>query len=333
MKRYALRFEAGRHGGFTLIELMVSITIGLLVSVSLIATYLGSSASAKVAEAQMRMNEDAQAALIILAQQLRMAGSNPPQAGRTEKSRFNPVYQPYPSGSASYSTDPASYSLSAFAIRGCDGTFTNLPTAVGLDDLQCASGTNALPDSIAVSYEADPFNTVPTTGGLPADCIGVALKPIVATFSAESTPGPYTYYVADSRFYIGPSGSMSTPTLFCKGGIDSTAQPLVENIENLQFRYGAVALAALPGDVRSANVAGYLSANETTGLTGIPNDAVPWQKVVAVQVCVLVRSEGQVLSDSVAASYIDCEGTPATAPDHRLRRAFYATVVLRNRRT
>ena len=333
MKRHVFQFEAGRHGGFTLIELMVSITIGLLVSVGVIAAYLGSSASAKVADAQMRMNEDAQASLTILAQQLRMAGSNPPQAGRTEKSRFNPVYKNYPSGSASYSTEPASYSLSAFTIRGCDGTFSNLPTAVGLDDLQCASGTNALPDSIAVSYEADAFNTVPTTSGLPADCIGVALKPVVVTFSAESTPGPYTYYVADSRFYIGPSGSVAAPTLFCKGGIDSTAQPLVENIEDLQLRYGAVTLATLPGDVRSANVAGYLDANETTSLTGVPNDALPWQKVVTVQICVLVRSEAQVLTDSAAGTYINCAGTPTIASDHRMRRAFHATVVLRNRRT
>jgi len=333
MRRCTRSLESGRNGGFTLIELMVSIAIGLLISVAVIVAYLGTSASGKLAEAQMRMNEDAQAALTIVSQQLRMAGSNPPQAGRTEKSRFNPVYQPYPPGAASYSTDPATFSLSAFTIRGCDGTFTNLSTAASLDDLQCTSGNNAFPDSIAVSYEADPFNTVPTNAGLPADCIGVALKPIAATFSAETTPGPYTYYVADTRFYIGMSGAIAAPTLYCKGGVDSTAQPLVENIEDLQFRYGAVALAALPGDVRSANVAGYLSASETTSLTGVPNDAVPWQKVVTVQVCVLVRSEHQVIADSASAAYVNCGGTLTTASDHRLRRAYHATVVLRNRRT
>lgn len=321
------------HRGFTLIELMVSITIGLLISIAAVSAYLGASTSSKMADAQARMNEDAQAALTILAQQIRMAGSNPKQAGRTDKSRLNPVYKPYPISPPPYSIAPNSFSLSAFTIRGCNSAFSNLLSAPSLDDLRCAPAANGSTNSIAVSYEADAFNTVPASGNLPADCVGVALNQIAATFTGEAPPGPFSYYVADNRFYIGLARATAAPTLYCKGnGVASTAQPLVENIEDLQLSYGAVALATLAENVNTANVAGYLSADGLTGLSGVQDDPVPWQKVIAVRICVLVRSEGLVMNDLSSGSYLNCAGALTTPSDRRLRRAYYATVVLRNRR-
>ncbi len=331
MTRYRRSSKSSSIKGFTLIELMVSLTIGLIISVAVIAAYLGTAASSALAEAQARMNEDAQAALTLLTQQLRMAGSNFPQIGRTDTSRLNPIYDPYPSTASSYSTKPASFALSAFAIRGCDGTFTNLASAGTLDALQCTTVANASADSIAVSYEADLFNTVNMTGGLPTDCTGAALQPIDVTFPSEAKPGPYTYYVADNRFYIDTTGAALAPTLFCQGnGVNSMTQPLVENIEDLQFNYGAVNLATT--DVNTAPVAGYLSASQLTGLTSVFNDPEPWRKVISVEICVLVRSAAQVSADSTSGGYLDCSGTLKTAPDHYFRRAYHATVVLRNRR-
>ena len=321
--------------GFTLIELMVSLTIGLIISVSVIAAYLGTAASGALAEAQARMNEDAQAALTILTQQLRISGTNFPRAGRTDTSRTDPVYNPYPAAASKYSTTPASFLLSDFSIRGCDGTFSNVTSAATLDTLQCAGGPDAAPDSIAVSYQGDAFNTVQAGTNLPSDCAGAALAPITVTFSGEANPGPFTYYVADNRFYIGPAGATRAPTLFCKGnGVNSVAQPLVENVEDMQLSYGAVALATPLVDLRTANVAGSLNANAITGLTGVSNDPMPWQQVITVQICLLVRSDARAVTDSTASgAYFDCNGALTAAPDRRLRRAYHATVVLRNRRT
>lgn len=67
-----------RHGaGFSLIELLVSLAIGLIIMVAAISAYVGSAGANRMSDAQSRMNEDAQAALGILAQQIRMAGNNP----------------------------------------------------------------------------------------------------------------------------------------------------------------------------------------------------------------------------------------------------------------
>ena len=327
-----------RYRGFSLIELMISLTIGLVIAGAAFAAYLGTAGASRMAEAQGRMNEDAQAALTILAQQLRMAGNNPVQPNRVDNpqltlsSRHNPVYLPVPTYAA-HSLAPATFTLSAFSLRGCDGRFSNLASAGRIDELVCAGGNG--PSAIAVSYEADRFNTVPTQAGLPSDCAGNALGPLTATLpvmaGAGSVDAAVQYAVADNRFYIASAAGI--PSLYCKGNGAARPQALVENIEDLRFTYGVVSTATAAS---TATVAGYLSANgiaTQADLAALPDDAARWAKVITVRICVLVRSEAAVVADAASAHYLACDGTLETAaPDLRLRRAYSATVLLRNRR-
>ena len=315
---------------------MVSMAIGLIIMAAAMSAFIGSYGAGKVAEAQSRMNEDAQAALSILSQQIRMAGNNPDQPNRvddldpTKSSVRNPVY-----GVTTLPT--GTYTTSRFSIRGCDAAFTNLTsTGTTLDTLTCATGgTSTLADSIAISYEADPFNTARTTTGFATDCLGSALPIITTTLptivAGTSTNATVTYTVADNRFYIATSDDIIAPTLYCKGNA-SVAQPLVENIEDLQLTYGTVSAATT---ATTANIAGYLPASSFADATVVTlaNAEDRWDQVVTVRICVIVRSEGLVASDSVAARYLNCAGTMVTnPPDLRLRRAYTTTVVLKNRR-
>lgn len=336
---------AGGHAsrGFSLIELLVSMTIGLVITVAAFSAYLGTSGASRMAEAQARMNEDGQAALAILSQQLRMAGNNPNQPNRLDNtnaalsSRRNPVY-----GTTTFTTSPTSYTLSAFSIRGCDGTFSNVTTAATLDALGCAGTASSASDALAINYEADRFNTSATTGGAATDCLGNQLTTISAvlqTFLTVGTvttavPSTATFTVADNRFYVGTSTAIVTPSLYCKGnGGASTAQPLVENIEDLQLTYGTASPSASLAS-GTATVAGYLRADEIASLATSPaNDATRWSKVLTVRICVVVRSENPVVANAASASYLRCDGTlDSSKTDLRLRRAYASTVVLRNRR-
>lgn len=319
--------------GFSLIELMVSLTIGLVIAIAAMSAYLGASSSSKLSDAQSRMNEDAQAALTILAQQIRMAGTNPVQGNRPDPFRHNPVYDPtYVGGSVTaYANGTTTYSVSsgpsAFSIRGCDGTFSNVTatTAVSLDVL-ATCGTSTLPDSIAISYEADRYNTVPA-GNSPTDCVGSSLPSVTATFPV----GTASFSLADNRFYIGNVSSI--PSLYCKG-ISSGTQPLVENVEDMQFMYGTISTTATS---TTATVAGYLSAAEIIDLAPTADTAgysTAWGKVISVRICVVVRSENPVVSDTASGHYYKCDGSlDTTQTDLRLRRAYTTTVVLRNRRS
>jgi type IV pilus assembly protein PilW len=317
--------------GFSLIELMVSITIGLVVVIAAMSAYLGTTGAGKMSEAQSRMNEDAQAALTILSQQLRMAGNNPDQPNRVYdanpalSSSRNPVY-----GATTFPT--GTFTTSNFSIRGCDGQFSDITSATSLDNLTCAAGTSTLPDSIALNYEADRFNTV-AASGRPTDCLGSSLGTITASLPTVGGLGTattaVTYALADNRFYVGTSTAIVSPSLYCRGS--GTPQPLVENVEDLQFSYGTVSTATT---ATTATVAGYLSAAEVvteTNLALLANDAARWGKVLSVRICVLIRSENPVVNDADSARYRNCAGTLVDAPDLRLRRAYSTTVVLRNR--
>lgn len=331
--------------GFSLIELMVSLTIGLIIAIAAMSAYLGASGASRLTDAQSRMNEDAQAALTILSQQLQMAGTNPNQANRvvdttttTLSSLRNPIYTPTPTFVPTPTFAPGTFTLSAFSINGCDGKFTNISGAANLDSLTCAGGTTTLADSIAVSYEADQFNSEATTGGSATDCLGNGLPTITASnvpvfntaTATVTTANPITYQVADNRFYVGTSSAITSPSLYCKGNGGATPQPLVENIEDLQFQYGTMNATST-----TATVAGYLPANEVitqTDLAALASDAERWSKVLSVRICVLVRSDAPVVNDANSARYRDCGGNMQNAPDLRLRRAYFATVALRNRR-
>jgi type IV pilus assembly protein PilW len=333
-RRHHRQRHLPRSAGFSLIELMVSLTIGLVIALAAMSAYLGAASSSKMSDAQARMNEDAQAALNVLAQQIRTAGANPVQPNRADVFRHNPVYDPtyvggtvtsYGNGTTSFTVTTA---MSAFAIRGCDGTLNAITTTTSLDSFSNC-GASTLPDSIAISYEADRYNTVPTSTNLPTDCVGGSLPAVTATFpSGPSTTA--TFRVADNRFYI--ASASGVPSLYCKGNGGST-QPLVENVEDMQFTYGTVSTTATS---TTATVAGYLSAAEVIALAPTANTAgysTAWGKVLSVRICVVVRSENPVVSNADSGRFYDCKNNlNADFTDLRLRRAYSTTVVLRNRR-
>ena len=308
-----------RSLGISLIELMVSLTLGLLLMVSVVNAYVGSSRAAQVTEAQARMHDDANAALAVLKANIRMAGNNPERPMRAADAARNPVY-----------TAPA---LTAFAIRGCDSGFANGRDAGRIDDLVCATNPGA--GALSVTYEADAFNTAGVDGAaVPLDCAGV---PLAARTAAVTTYDPLTnapntenvqYYFNESRFYV-ETGNDGVPRLLCRGGgTGFTPGVLAENVEDFRLTYGVVSPSATSG-----LVAGYVTA---AGIASRPEFAPypepeRWGKVAAVGICLLLRTAHPVVHDAASAKYVDCSGALVDAPDLRLRHAFRATVVIRGR--
>lgn len=293
-----------KQAGFTLVELMVALVIGLVVVGAVLSTYLASSRGGRAGAAMGQITEDATAALTILRQQISLAGYNTPAGDVAGGNGFIPTY-------------------AGAGVRGCDVTFTNTGTPT-LAALNCPAGA-AGPDSLAVAYQADLSNTVPTVaaggvGPLPSDCLGNGLVQVPL---AGTTPA---HFRAENRFFVA-NGTLSCIGNGGTGPVDpafaATSQPLVDNVVDLRFSYGVG--ADDDGDGRLDRVADYVDAN-TVQVAG------NWPVVLAVRVCVVVRSAEPVLDQRTP--YLDCNltiTTPTDANDRRLYRSFTTTVMMNNR--
>ena len=287
--------------GFSLIELLIATTLGLIITMGVLNVLASSTGASRMAEAQSRMNEDAQAALSLLRMEIKMAGHNPVTKAPNGLALRNP--------------------LSTLTLHGCSGMFYSDDSSLNDDKLKCEIGASSRPHALFVRYEADTENTMPSAGR-PTDCLGNKLS--IQTGA---------YYVAENRYFISASQVISAPSLYCKGnGGLGTAQPMVENIEDLQFTYGTM---ATPGPA-SRQIAGYLSATEVEKLATSPTKAdiaLAWSQVLTIQICIVVRSETKnLVSDNASSIYTKCDGTQDTGQtDRRLRRAYTTTVALRNR--
>jgi type IV pilus assembly protein PilW len=292
------------QSGLSLIELMISMAIGLVIMVALLAAYMGTTGSSRVSNALGRMNEDAHGAMSILTQQLRMAGTNPLQPNRAVSQIKNDL--------------PDKMFLFA-----CDKGFSAFTGTAITSSLSCiTTGTSAAPDAISIGYEADIYNTA-SNGGTPKDCLNQDLPSTSMVVGA----GTASFYQAVNRYFIRNTAS-GIPSLYCSGnGAADNPQALVENVEDMQLTFGISQPTAGTG-----TIAGYLTPTEINtdaNLAALATTQSKWARVVSARICILMRSGEPVLDELTP--YYKCDGTlEATPTDKRLRRAYTSTVLMRN---
>lgn len=219
----------GKQRGVTLVELLISIVIGLVVVGAVVVSFVGSGNAGRYQAALGQMNQDAQAALNLLSREVQMSGYISP--GQT---------------------------LGAPALFGCDGTsgavpFTN-PAASGA--LTCGADTGSSKVSaLEVVYEADTKTTVPASGGRPSDCQGNPL-----TIAG-------TIYITRNRYFIDTSSS-GRKELHCASAV-SSSQPLIENVEDMQLWFGVAASTTPEAVIRYAKAGKDTSSSNTVNGQGL----------------------------------------------------------------
>jgi type IV pilus assembly protein PilW len=216
----------GQHGA-TLIEIMVSLVIGLVVVGAVMVNYLSSGLSGKARSAYSQMSEDAQIAFTIMGRDISQAGYSRAVAlvtgggGTSTMSRF-------------YTGRP---------IFGCNTAFTS-PTAT-TSTVSCSLTTG---HSIEVVYEADSLNAL-TINGTQRDCLGSSVG---TTTLASGTTG----FIVYNRYFV-KSATAGRPELYCAGGSVGSpiSAPIVENVESMTVWYGEAASAASRQPVRYVDAA------------------------------------------------------------------------------
>lgn len=221
-------FHAQR--GFSLIELLISMVIGLVVIGAMMAAYLGTGVSSRNTRALAQITEDASVALNVLRSQVGMTGyANP--VGLDGAGKFT-VAGP----------------LVGAHLFGCNADFADLDQPIG----SLACGDDDTSDAIAVAYQADERNSVVGAGGNPLDCLG------------NGIPADAGVWVAYSRFYV--TGGQ----LMCQGPGADAAQALVENVETMQVTYGVGDLASdKPNQVVRYEDASTMSADDFTNTVSV----------------------------------------------------------------
>lgn len=194
-----------RQAGFSLVELMISLAIGMVVVGAVFAAYVGSGQSSRHTRAMAQITEDASIALSVL------------RSAISATSYINPTNS-NADGFVGALGDGRTNTL-----RGCSNSFSDVEEAV-LQNLDCEAGDG--PNAIAVNYEADAQNSAVSATNVPLDCLG------------NEIPATGAVYLAYQRFFIEDSA------LKCKGPVaDVGAQALVDHVVDMQIRYGVAGAA------------------------------------------------------------------------------------------
>ncbi|MBX3617981.1 MAG: PilW family protein [Nitrosomonas sp.] len=166
-----------------------------------------------------------------------------------------------------------------------------------------------------VAFEGTAISGTNGTGGV-ADTLTVQYEGAVGDRDCEGAGVTVAGRIIQNHFNLDTLNA----ELQCKGDIADippvpAAAPvgsvLLENVEDLQVFYG-------------------IDTNGDQSVDQYTESPVDWNQVVTTRICVLIRSEK--LNVVSAGNYLDCNGASVAIPsDRRLRRAFTATINLRNR--
>jgi len=342
-KKQRLNTGSLRQQGFSLVELMVSLVVGLILIYGVSEIYVNSKGTYNVNEEMSRMQENARFAFDLVVPTVRQAGytgcvainAKPPNDIRKTKtpdfsattimagneytgSSWSPVLSVGLNGKVLANTDVLTIQSSV----GCGAQLTgNMAVKNANVQISASNTCNFMagdPVLISDCSDSDLFTANNVSNG--------TVKVTVAHSSSTNTTNFLSkLYLEDSEllkptstsYFIG-TGTSGLPALMRLDNFSAAAIPqeLVEGVESMQILYGVDTDAAADGVVNR-----YVKAN------AIPIAGNDWDKVIAVRISLLMRSIGTAATASGSYSF---DGVTYGA-DRFLRQEYTSTVQLRNR--
>lgn len=300
--RRPLHRSLRKQAGLTLIELMVSLVIGLVLAIVASSSYLYSKQAYSAVSETSQMEENGRFALDLLTKNIQSSGYS--------------AFQP----SSTYIA-----AASSTKVQGCDFGMVNPKAASSVADLACAASVPAgttQSASIATFYETDPYNyssTVSVFQGF--DCLGNPPVTVSSPSGGSPTYQVRNYFFVSTSQAQTPNGTTTMGQLSCvtdpTGGTTTptwSAQPLVPGVHQIAVSYLTASLL----DKNAAQ-----ARNTAASITD-------WSKVMAVELCVLTKSI-QTSGNDTNTQVTDCYGNTFTPPSSQSFRRFTTIVNLRNR--
>lgn len=331
-----------RQYGFSLVELMVAITIGLFILAGMVTLFAANSASMQELEKSSRQVESGRYAVEMLRDEVQLAafyGDYMP-ASSTVWTIPDPCTTALGEMGFSGSMSPANVPTGIFGYESAQSLTTNCATVLanrksgtdvfvvhraGTESMAAASVVDG-PFNLQVSNCSDfpleaPFVLAKTKAsfslhdvkpaGNPASCLNGTLSPV----------RPYVtriFFVADCNSCAGSGDGIPTLKMAELTSTGFQLRSVAEGIENLQIEYG-IDTAGNDGvaDLYVKADAAELNDTNTSGsppVTTITPGANKWANVVSVRFFVLARNTESTPGYQDTKKYIlDSAGLPATA--------------------
>ncbi len=330
-----------RQRGLSLVELMVSLVVGLILIYGVSEIYVNSKVTYNVNEEMSRMQESARFSFDLMVPTVRQTGytgcssinSKPPNDVRKVKTTvfdassvmagseytgvtWAPALPAGLAGGVLPNTD-------VMTIQSSVGCGANLTGNMGTKNanVQVSSGNTCgfvAGDSIMISdcSDSDLFTATNVSKG--------GGKVTVAHSKSNNTTNFLSkLYFEDAEllrptsttYYIG-TGASGLPALRSRNNLSAVDVELVEGVESMQVLYGIDTDTPADGVVNR-----YVKAN------AIPVSGNDWDKVIAVRISLLMRSVSSVATASGSYTF---DGVSYGA-DRFIRQEYTSTVQLRNR--
>lgn len=346
--------------GFTLVELMVAATLGLIILAGAISMFVSNKRIYTEQEEMSRLQENARFAMTMIIQDLRMAGYSgcsgaPDQVNNNINGNTDPTdlffYEPLEGSEAATNWEPSNSSEQVAAmLANTDGVTVRYfePTDVHVMNPALTPASNQIHisaesglqqgDAVAISdcgsLDAVVITAAPATSGCgagtqstgPTDACKTTITHNAGTPPAGAEPGNANATL--SKAYNEEAEILRYVTHRYYVGNDANGAPMLFRQSGFNqvdaMVEGVENLQVMYGEDTSGNDAiadTYVAANAVSN----------WDDVVSVRVSILVRSieEYGVDTDTKTYSLLGTDVGPIN--DRRRRRVFTATVDVRNR--
>lgn len=272
-----------RQHGMTLIELMVGLVIGIVLSLAAASLYLATRETSRASQSISDVNETGKIALEMIGREIQKAGFYPAQYGQTTASKE--TYH----GTYFNSKDSTKVAFNT-GLFGCDGANYDPATQ------SCSAKVVGKPDSIITNYFSTPEFGVGSLLGNSNDCNRKPVSGDAANTARSAASLPLfvsnRFSIVDTANYVDTDkNTVTVNSLGCHGNGNeaaTAAQPALEGIDDMVVLYG---IYAGDGDSKKLgkSPAQFVTA-AAVNAAGVAGERTPWQRVTAVSVCIVVRS-------------------------------------------
>lgn len=294
--------------GYTLIELMISLLLGLTLIAGFGSLFVQTQKNATIQRSLSYMMEDGRYILEVFGREFRRAGSL--RSKMTISGSSDAVF----TADANVLGSTMSFSAGEF-IRG-------QYAAAGFGE------TEDLPyniNQLVIRYQLNNNTELAQTD--PNSTNSACERSILLTTGED--PATETHVVT-LYFYIAVDAT-NVPVLYCVAkrinfsdstkNRTSSAEPLISNVQKLLVYYG------IDSDAVADGLANYYTSADNIGDTALGQPS--WQQAVAIRLSAVLRSEDDNLTNA-SISYTPIDNTTYTADDNRLYREYSTTIAFRN---